>query len=55
MLVFALLCCRAATVLMYLGDVVEGGETTLPLGKYIDEGRQRLNNSSECHPCWAGR
>jgi hypothetical protein len=40
--------CRAATVLMYLGDVEEGGETTLPLGKYIDEGRQRLANSSEC-------
>jgi hypothetical protein len=33
---------------MYLGDVEEGGETTLPLGKYIDEGRQRLANSSEC-------
>jgi hypothetical protein len=32
---------------MYLGDVEEGGETTLPLGKFIDEGRQRLTNPSE--------
>ncbi|WIA37951.1 hypothetical protein OEZ86_001328 [Tetradesmus obliquus] len=39
---------RAATVLMYLGDVEEGGETTLPLGKFIDEGRQRLHSPSEC-------
>ncbi|KAF6253134.1 hypothetical protein COO60DRAFT_1643423 [Scenedesmus sp. NREL 46B-D3] len=39
---------RAATVLMYLGDVEEGGETTLPLGKFIDAGRQRLANPSEC-------
>eukprot|EP00879_Flechtneria_rotunda_P020970 GHRR01022081.1.p1 GENE.GHRR01022081.1~~GHRR01022081.1.p1 ORF type:complete len:266 (+),score=34.09 GHRR01022081.1:206-1003(+) len=39
---------RAATVLMYLGDIEEGGETALPLGNPIDEQRQKLANPSEC-------
>eukprot|EP00775_Hariotina_reticulata_P009877 gene9877-10035_t len=39
---------RVATVLMYLGDVLEGGETTLPLGTPIDADRQNLANPSEC-------
>jgi hypothetical protein len=47
-------CCRAATVLIYLGDVEEGGETTLPLGKFINEGRQRLTNPSEHASCFTG-
>jgi hypothetical protein len=39
---------RVATVLMYLGEVSEGGETTLPLGLPIDEERQKIVNPSEC-------
>lgn len=39
---------RVATVLMYLGEVSEGGETTLPLGMPIDEERQKLVNPSAC-------
>jgi hypothetical protein len=38
---------RAATVVMYLGDVEEGGETTLPLGIPIDPARQVMHNPSE--------
>jgi hypothetical protein len=43
---------RVATVLMYLGDVLEGGETTLPLGIPIDAGRQNLANPSESRAGW---
>lgn len=39
---------RAATVLMYLGEVQEGGETAMPLGTFIDEGKQKLPSASEC-------
>lgn len=39
---------RVATVLMYLGEVQEGGETTLPLGIPLDEERQKLDSPSEC-------
>eukprot|EP00775_Hariotina_reticulata_P008869 gene8869-9048_t len=39
---------RAATVVMYLGDVEEGGETTLPLGIPIDPTRQVMRNPSKC-------
>lgn len=42
---------RVATVLMYLGEVSEGGETTLPLGMPIDEERQKLVNPSTCVVC----
>ncbi|KAF8069685.1 P4H3 [Scenedesmus sp. PABB004] len=38
---------RAATVLMYLGDVSEGGETALPIGRFIDAARQALPAPSE--------
>jgi hypothetical protein len=41
---------RAATVLLYLGEVLEGGETSLPLAVPIDEQRQRMVNPSE----WSG-
>lgn len=32
---------------MYLGDVLEGGETALPLGKFINEERQRAGSLSK--------
>jgi hypothetical protein len=37
---------RAATVLLYLGEVLEGGETSLPLAVPIDEARQAQANPS---------
>ena len=40
-------CCLPA-VLMYLGEVEEGGETNLPLAEPIDEQRQRIAGQSEC-------
>lgn len=39
---------RVATVLMYLGEVEEGGETSLPLAELIDPKRQVLVRPSEC-------
>ena len=39
---------RYATVLMYLSEVLEGGETTLPLANAIDERRQSPANASHC-------
>lgn len=39
---------RVATVLLYLGEVLEGGETSLPIGIPIDEKRQKMVNPSEC-------
>jgi hypothetical protein len=38
---------RVATVLLYLGEVLEGGETSLPIGIPIDEERQKMVNPSE--------
>lgn len=37
-----------ATVLLYLGEVLEGGETSLPLGIPIDEEKQKMVNPSKC-------
>ncbi|KAJ9507872.1 hypothetical protein QJQ45_021203 [Haematococcus lacustris] len=39
---------RYATVLLYLSEVEEGGETTLPLATALDEAAQTLNNPSLC-------
>ncbi|KAF5833417.1 hypothetical protein DUNSADRAFT_10286 [Dunaliella salina] len=39
---------RYATVLLYLSEVEEGGETTLPLATAIDEEAQQLSNASQC-------
>lgn len=39
---------RYATVLLYLSEVEEGGETALPLGVAIDMGVQALLNPSPC-------
>eukprot|EP00798_Chlamydomonas_sp_ICE-L_P023123 gene23123-30324_t len=39
---------RVATVLMYLSEVEEGGETALPLADAIDVNAQRLENPSQC-------
>lgn len=39
---------RLATVLLYLAEVEEGGETSLPLAIPIDEEAQTLPNQSEC-------
>lgn len=39
---------RFATVLLYLGDVEEGGETSLPLANPIDAELQKLDNASPC-------
>jgi prolyl 4-hydroxylase len=39
---------RVATVLLYLGEVEEGGETSLPLAELIDPKRQLLVRPSEC-------
>jgi len=39
---------RVATVLLYLGNVTEGGETSLPLATPIDWDKQRMKKPSEC-------
>ncbi|KAG1656801.1 hypothetical protein FOA52_011837 [Chlamydomonas sp. UWO 241] len=39
---------RVATVLMYLSEMVEGGETSLPLAAPIDGVTQALQDPSEC-------
>lgn len=39
---------RYATVLLYLSEVEEGGETTLPLATALDEAAQTLDNPSLC-------
>uniref|UniRef100_A0A7S3R8W3 Prolyl 4-hydroxylase alpha subunit Fe(2+) 2OG dioxygenase domain-containing protein n=1 Tax=Dunaliella tertiolecta TaxID=3047 RepID=A0A7S3R8W3_DUNTE len=39
---------RYATVLLYLSEVEEGGETTLPLATAIDEEAQQITNASQC-------
>jgi prolyl 4-hydroxylase len=39
---------RYATVLLYLSEVEEGGETALPLATAIDEQAQVLENPSAC-------
>ncbi|KAJ9507566.1 hypothetical protein QJQ45_019368 [Haematococcus lacustris] len=39
---------RYATVLLYLSEVEEGGETTLPLATALDEAAQTLENPSLC-------
>jgi len=46
---------RAATVLLYLGEVLEGGETSLPLALPIDEEKQKMVNPSESCCCWGVR
>lgn len=45
---------RAATVLLYLGEVLEGGETSLPLARPIDEVKQKMVNPSEWYCCLGG-
>eukprot|EP00877_Chromochloris_zofingiensis_P004451 jgi/Chrzof1/14006/Cz08g20270.t1 len=39
---------RVATILMYLGDVLEGGETSFPLAIPINRTKQSLGSLSEC-------
>ncbi|KAG2487816.1 hypothetical protein HYH03_013660 [Edaphochlamys debaryana] len=43
---------RYATVLLYLAEVDEGGETNLPLADPIDADMQRLDNPSQCAAAW---